>query len=910
MNAEDTEVLQIEGKRDVKAIMAKFNTVNNPSEEISINRPGKIAGTSPFPVNSALQTRKAALEKFNSVSQKTEDVPLQVQQKPVLPKLPSGSKLQKEVKADQNPKPPYPKPAVGKLGNFNAQNKENDEKPAFPKPPGPKPSEILKDEPKPLFPKPTGPKSLVNLSTQEKEVKPLFPKPPGLKPFTSAITQEEEPKPLFPKPPGLKPFTSAITQEEEPKPIFPKPSGPKPFTSAISQEEEPKPIFLKPTGLKPTSSFTAQQNESKPLFPKPGQVKKPPWITDSSQNEENVPKNVTLPKAHLAPKPKTGSLKAKYEETEENSSPPTGAGVYPGVSLKSASFRRSQNSFSKESTEQNSDDKISNQKNIFLTKLNQGSATTTPSSTVSKLKAGFMAKQENNLQELREENKNSTTPKHKPLPNLSTLGQPPSKPNRPPSVNLENFRKSTTPGLNKPLRPPVPAAQLPPPLPSQPRPPPPPHPTTQPPAPNLPPRNIKVPDLELFEENYDDVGIISPTLPPGRQGEGLSNHGVPEKNSDSDGEMYEDLDEIRVTREEEKKREKEEKKKLEQEKKEQKEKEKKEQEIRKRFKLVGSIEVIHNAKASEDCKGGKYDLTVKQGEPIEIIRITDNPEGKWLGRTADGSYGFIKITCVDIDYDSLKRKPVNRPQQHVEEDQEVYDDIAEQDSGSGLGGGRMPLPLYPENEEVYDGIDDVDLNISSTPQDETKANWSWGLLKIIKGKDDKRSVRKKEKKQEQENEEPEFIPLPQDFAKDSGDGDIYDDVDTGDFPPPPPEISLNKNLKSPGISRGKGEEKDNKKLKKFEKEEKEFRKKFKYEGEIKFLYTVEVVPTLTSKKWGSKDLPLKPREVLEVIQEMDTTKVICRNDEGKYGYVLRSNIVTDGGDVYDDIGEGCIYDND
>uniref|UniRef100_H3ANU3 FYN-binding protein 1 n=1 Tax=Latimeria chalumnae TaxID=7897 RepID=H3ANU3_LATCH len=843
-----------EGKRDVKAIMAKFNTVNNPSEEISINRPGKIAGTSPFPVNSALQTRKAALEKFNSVSQKTEDVPLQVQQKPVLPKLPSGSKLQKEVKADQNPKPPYPKPAVGKLGNFNAQNKENDEKPAFPKPPGPKPSEILKDEP----------------------------------------------KPLFPKPPGLKPFTSAITQEEEPKPIFPKPSGPKPFTSAISQEEEPKPIFLKPTGLKPTSSFTAQQNESKPLFPKPGQVKKPPWITDSSQNEENVPKNVTLPKAHLAPKPKTGSLKAKYEETEENSSPPTGAGVYPGVSLKSASFRRSQNSFSKESTEQNSDDKISNQKNIFLTKLNQGSATTTPSSTVSKLKAGFMAKQENNLQELREENKNSTTPKHKPLPNLSTLGQPPSKPNRPPSVNLENFRKSTTPGNSQgsgqvSYGTTIPAAQLPPPLPSQPRPPPPPHPTTQPPAPNLPPRNIKVPDLDnlLFEENYDDIKFSDDAL-------------IIDNNSDSDGEMYEDLDEIsqRVTREEEKKREKEEKKKLEQEKKEQKEKEKKEQEIRKRFKLVGSIEVIHNAKASEDCKGGKYDLTVKQGEPIEIIRITDNPEGKWLGRTADGSYGFIKITCVDIDYDSLKRKPVNRPQQHVEEDQEVYDDIAEQDSGHLTTYGQvgtMPLPLYPENEEVYDGIDDVDLNISSTPQDETKANWSWGLLKIIKGKDDKRSVRKKEKKQEQENEEPELFPT----ITDSGDGDIYDDVDTGDFPPPPPEISMSKS-----ISRGKGEEKDNKKLKKFEKEEKEFRKKFKYEGEIKFLYTVEVVPTLTSKKWGSKDLPLKPREVLEVIQEMDTTKVICRNDEGKYGYVLRSNIVTDGGDVYDDIGEGCIYDND
>lgn len=48
--------------------------------------------------------------------------------------------------------------------------------------------------------------------------------------------------------------------------------------------------------------------------------------------------------------------------------------------------------------------------------------------------------------------------------------------------------------------------------------------------------------------------------------------------------------------------------------------------------LTGPIQVLHQARACVDSKGGKNELTVKQGDQIEIIRLTDNPEGKWLGR--------------------------------------------------------------------------------------------------------------------------------------------------------------------------------------------------------------------------------------------------------------------------------------
>lgn len=53
--------------------------------------------------------------------------------------------------------------------------------------------------------------------------------------------------------------------------------------------------------------------------------------------------------------------------------------------------------------------------------------------------------------------------------------------------------------------------------------------------------------------------------------------------------------------------------------------------------ITPPLQVIHQVKAKADCKGGKHDLSIKKGESVDIIRITDNPEGKWLGRSQDGS---------------------------------------------------------------------------------------------------------------------------------------------------------------------------------------------------------------------------------------------------------------------------------
>ncbi|XP_041111155.1 FYN-binding protein 1-like isoform X1 [Polyodon spathula] len=727
-------------------------------------------------------------------------------------------------------------------------------------------------QPKPLFPK-----GSVKLPPDEKNLKEPFPKPKSAINKFNNINTQNEGRVVFPKS-QFNGKPSEMQKDNETKPVFPKPLVPKPSTKLNQPEKEPK-----------------------PLFPKPPSGSKPPWVTENSQNNDSNTKTTIPPKPPSAPKPKPGSFKVHQEQSKDSGVTESTPKAFPGVNLKPADSRNrdpvtdesrdSKFNDNKKEEASTSSNKPIHPREAFLSKVNQNFGGPPPGPK-------FISKKPSFQDSASEEKKDPSAPKRNTLPNIFALGSPPAKPNRPPNVNLDKFKKgaeftSAVPnlGINNPVAPPPPPShpgvQATPSLPSG---------TPLPSLPRGHPGAVVQPDPD---ETYDDVGMSSPPpLPAGKPGDGY-----PGNNEDDaiDEEMYEDLEERWSVKEskDEKKREKEEKKRLEQEKKEQKEKERKENDLKKRFKLQGPIEVIHKVKARVDYKGAKNELTVKQGETIDIIRITENPEGKWLGRTADGSYGYIKTVSVEIDYDTLKRQQKtalpSSSQRHVtEQDQDVYDDVGQEDDvvRRDPGAGLVLPPPPGEDDDIYNDVDDPDLNVSSASQEESKlSSWSWGLLKMIKGKDDKKG-----------NLEDHLIPPPTEFSKDKApaatDDEIYDDVESHDFPPPPPPSSLLK-LKA-----------DPKKQKKFEKEEKEFRKKFKYDGEIQVLHQVTVVPALTNKKWGGKDLPLKPGEVLDVIQKAVDNKMICRNDEGKFGYVLNSNIIVDDADIYDDIGEGCIYDND
>ncbi|XP_064903676.1 FYN-binding protein 1 isoform X3 [Columba livia] len=808
----------MDSKADVKSLMAKFNTGSSPTEDVSGNsRTFKVPGQ---PTHTGLQTRKAALEKFASQGNTTSSG-LSTFHKPVHPKPPLAVKPSTDDKAEKDLKPPYLKPVAQKFGvQLQATNRENDGKSGYTKP-STKTGDLTKEESKPLYPKPVGNK------------------------FLNSVPQEKEKNPL----------------------------GTKPNSNFAPQESEAKPAFSKITGVKEKFMSATQENEPKSPFSKPPLAQKPSLNHEVSHKEDTSNKNVFLQKGLSGPKTNIRSFKAAKEIDENSNCAAEAPGShFSNVVLKPTGHWSSSAQGTLINVEEEAEEKgMSAAKNVFLNKIMQEESGSS-SAKFRKTNTVLAAERPSGASKEKEDgDKVSETPRRKALPLLFKLGQPPQKPSRPPSVDLERFRKSspkdsskdegskqTAPSsaaLSPPVPPPHCATQFPPPPPAS-------HPSLQSPsAPSLPPRNIK-PSSETIspdnEENYDDVEFVS-------QG-----HRNTEGGQESDGEMYEDINDIRSSRKKEKRRDKEEKKRMDQEKKEQKEKEKKELEIRKKFKLTGSIQVLHQARARVDHKGGKNELTVKQGDEIEIIRLTDNPEGKWLGRIK-GCYGYIKTTMVEIDYDSLRRKqqPSSRTAvKHPESDQEVYDDVGDQDSIStqseGQSGAGKMFPPPPSDQEIYDGIDDEDAVTSMSPS--TKQ-----------------------------------------FGKDCGDSDVYDDVDSSDFPPPPPE---HKSSKSANPGNHKSDEKDAQKLKKIEREEKEFRRKFKFEGEIKVLYSTTTVQDLPQRRWGSKDLEVKPGESLEIIESTDDTRVLCRNEEGKYGYVLRSNLVQNDGEIYDDIGDDCIYDND
>ncbi|KAJ8401564.1 hypothetical protein AAFF_G00378810 [Aldrovandia affinis] len=542
----------------------------------------------------------------------------------------------------------------------------------------------------------------------------------------------------FPKPRALASRLENANEDRSPPSSKQQPFRPKPLEQP--QDDKPKSRLAEVPLKKPSLGNILP--DAKLAFPKlPPTFDKPSSVADSTRSGDGGSGSVLVhPKIPYLPKPKSSVMMIQSQLKKGGGGESAGVKPHLRLGLKSSSFSGAHMLTSK-----------------------------------------------------KDENNDPSAPKRKPLPSSFALGSPPSKPVRPPNVNLRKFKNgagSLTEDLGlKQGGPPAPIF----------------HPSNHmfvPPQPSHP---------------------SAPSLRPQSPGATAS----------------------KKRKEQSKQREKEERKIQEQEKNEQKEREKKEQEIRKRFKLSGPIQ---------------------QGELIEIVHNLDNPGGCWLGRTQDGSYGYVKIESVEIDDDKLKRQQrAGLLPSKADEDPEVYDDVSVlDDSSSGLKGQAVRIPPMPEEDgDLYDDLGNPSLHFGLPPPP------------------------------------PPFIP------EGSIANDIYDDVDSQRFRPPPLIGNLTQ-IKS----KTKSEEKDPKKQKKFLKEEKEFRKKFKFEGEIRVLYQVAIVSTLTPKKWGGKDLQLKPGEKIDVIVKPSDSKLIGRNQDGKIGYVLMDNIVVDDADMYDAIGEGCVYDND
>ncbi|KAJ7993334.1 hypothetical protein DPEC_G00271350 [Dallia pectoralis] len=199
-----------------------------------------------------------------------------------------------------------------------------------------------------------------------------------------------------------------------------------------------------------------------------------------------------------------------------------------------------------------------------------------------------------------------------------------------------------------------------------------------------------------FEDDYDDIDVKPPPPPPKHPGSWDKSDSITDHSSEQidegsdDSEIYDMIDEnneqeVKMKSSEKKKKMKELKQQQEQGKREQKERQERENKYRKKFKLEpGKIEVLHMAKVRHDWQGGKSDLNVRQGDSVEIIRVKNNPGGRWLARTPSGHYGYIINTCVEVDYEEVKRKlKLNRatdvlpppPPSPPGEDNDIYYDV-------------------------------------------------------------------------------------------------------------------------------------------------------------------------------------------------------------------------------------------
>ncbi|XP_021478589.2 FYN-binding protein 1 isoform X2 [Oncorhynchus mykiss] len=706
---------------------------------------------------------------------------------------------------------------------------------------------------------------------------PIQPKKHALETSLSGSAASTAPKPNFLKStistksapevrdfPKIKVIPSKFgNTQEDSKPSFVKqyPYKLKPPGPEISQDAEVKSPLPKLPLQKPSLSLTS--SDTKSAFPKPPLgVAKPSWVKDSSPKPDDsggtsnsIPPKIPPSKKNII---SIAKMSLQTEDSVDGAVDSTTKPLGAASILKPSNFRTAQNM-------SNRGDTLSENGVKEITKLPLTSSDSClPIPTASKTPSFIKKPLGPSSPVVGVSNSSPPPPKLNPMPNFLAIGTAPAKPNRPPRVTLDKFKKGTEAstdgpaGLKKGSVPPNPASHpsnhMAPPLPSHPM------------ALSLPPRPPEAIIQPDPDENYDDVGLMNNPPPPPSGGHPSQKT----KDSESD-EMYEDLDErwgAVESKEQEKKREREEKKRQ-VERKEQKERERKEQEAKRKFKLTGPLKVIHRVQARVDSKGSKMDLGLKQGESIDIMRVLDNPEGRWLGRSQDGSYGYVKTESVEIDFDTLKRQGVSISS-HMEHEPEVYDDVAFQnDLSSGIKSAGMVLPSPPdEDSDIYDDLDDSSFNVRVSPPSQ-------------------------------------FDQTGNTESSEVSDSDIYDDVDTTNFHLPPPISSLPLSK-----TKGKAEDKYLKKLKKLEKEEKEFRKKFKYDGEIQVLYQVTIISTLANKKWSSKALLLRPGETLDVIVKPVDNKLICRNEEGKFGYVLTSHIVVEDADIYDDISDGCIYDND
>lgn len=81
---------------------------------------------------------------------------------------------------------------------------------------------------------------------------------------------------------------------------------------------------------------------------------------------------------------------------------------------------------------------------------------------------------------------------------------------------------------------------------------------------------------------------------------------------------------------------------------------KKVEKMMKRFHLNGDEIPVNAGIIKQDQKGSKNDLMVRKGETVLILRMVNNPPGKWLAKNERSKIGYVDLDNVYFDTESIK----------------------------------------------------------------------------------------------------------------------------------------------------------------------------------------------------------------------------------------------------------------
>lgn len=252
----------------------------------------------------------------------------------------------------------------------------------------------------------------------------VSPKPNYLKNTVSdtEVHESNRTKALASKFTNLQDDTNTSTKPPNKLLVSPKPTLP-PATEA------------KGPGQKPPLNKPFLSSDSKPAIPKPPPSSKPSWVKEDTGGGET---GSTPPKVlPLQPKP-SSSLSKLCQQSEAMPSTNTDIASKPSLLASStakptSNFKMSQSVFNKE-TDRTEQPDSGVKAEAASSPPPAAPAKPLPSKKPSLKKLSPQASSVNG--------EVTSGPKQNPLPNSLALGSPPAKPNRPPKVNLEPFKRA------------------------------------------------------------------------------------------------------------------------------------------------------------------------------------------------------------------------------------------------------------------------------------------------------------------------------------------------------------------------------------------------------------------------------------------------------------------------------------